>query len=276
MPEFKMVDVGTIKHYGVKGMKWGVRRKRRRKDRAAKRADNRWAKNVRSRRGYAKAYNAGSRRINKELIPAINAKPKYAADKITANAKLMKEYETEFFKAAEDIIRAEAVKTFGDKSPSGRLKLVTTVGAHGWPSYTVEVDSDHVSHEVVTKVSVEIVRDEFGRIVSFYIPDPELKHHGVKGMKWGVRRKKKRKSTRHMSDEELQRKIKRMSLEKQYRDLHADVRTSRGRKIANQVTGNVMTSQATKAATAIAVAATTYVATKVPDIINAAKQKGLV
>lgn len=44
-----------------------------------------------------------------------------------------------------------------------------------------------------------------------------LIHYGVKGMKWGVR--KKRNSISGMSDAELQKKINRMNLENQYKNL---------------------------------------------------------
>lgn len=46
----------------------------------------------------------------------------------------------------------------------------------------------------------------------------ELKHHGVKGMRWGIRRRKKSKSKdiSRMSNRELQEYIIRLNLEQQY------------------------------------------------------------
>ena len=105
--------------------------------------------------------------------------------------------------------------------------------------------------------------------------DNELYHHGVKGMKWGVKKTpvrsssgatrkrksntmslfKKKKTTRNasvaksspaqtksvkdMSDDELRRKIERVRLEQQYQQLNPPT-VSRGQKIANRVMNHVI------------------------------------
>ena len=105
--------------------------------------------------------------------------------------------------------------------------------------------------------------------------DNELYHHGVKGMKWGVKKTpvrsssgntrkrksntlslfKKKKTTRKvssansspaqtksikdMSDDELQRKIDRARLEQKYLELNPET-VSRGRRIAKGVINNVI------------------------------------
>ena len=105
--------------------------------------------------------------------------------------------------------------------------------------------------------------------------DNELYHHGVKGMKWGVRKTpvrsssgatrklksntlslfKKKKTTRNasvakssqaqtksvkdMSDDELERKIERARLEQKYLELNPET-VSRGRRIAKSVINNVI------------------------------------
>ena len=105
--------------------------------------------------------------------------------------------------------------------------------------------------------------------------DNELYHHGVKGMKWGVRKTpvrssggttrkrksntislfKKKKTTRNasvakssqaqtksikdMSDDELERKIERARLEQKYLELNPET-VSRGRRIAKSVKDDII------------------------------------
>lgn len=66
-----------------------------------------------------------------------------------------------------------------------------------------------------------------------------LEHIGVKGMRWGVRRKQSRNTTydaqtRGLSQKELNSRIERMELERHYRDLNSPQR-SQGQAFANDV-----------------------------------------
>ena len=127
----------------------------------------------------------------------------------------------------------------------------------------------------------------------------ELYHYGVLGMKWGVRRyqnpdgslteagkkryadkevKKGRKQDskyrRTLSDDELRRKVERIKLEKQLKDLTKED-LSPGRKFV----GNILASSGGKIATAVVVGVGTYAAKSIlgnPNIFkNGVKLKDI-
>lgn len=80
-----------------------------------------------------------------------------------------------------------------------------------------------------------------------------LKHYGILGMKWGVRRspaqlgkgkkksatsediKPKKKTIKDMSDDELQARIKRLDMEKRYKDLSKSVKSTKGKDFTLRV-----------------------------------------
>lgn len=81
----------------------------------------------------------------------------------------------------------------------------------------------------------------------------ELYHHGVKGMKWGVRRKRKSVDNTHedyrrahnktdvknMSDKELRDRNNRLQMERQYSDLTR--KTGKGKKAVNAIIATAAT-----------------------------------
>lgn len=106
---------------------------------------------------------------------------------------------------------------------------------------------------------------------NYSAPPDELHHHGIKGMKWGVRRnlhpssggrlsslKKSRpkedihedyanrhskKSVKSMSDKELRERINRLQMEQQYKQL-----TSAQVKVGKSVVGGILTNAAKETA----------------------------
>ena len=89
-----------------------------------------------------------------------------------------------------------------------------------------------------------------------------LEHHGVKGMKWGVRRSKRQlrraaqargKSVKDMSDDELREVVNRMNLEQQYSRLSGGNQrslASSGASFAGSIAANIARTQITNAANA--------------------------
>ena len=79
---------------------------------------------------------------------------------------------------------------------------------------------------------------------AYVIYNGQLYHHGIKGMKWGVRkdknkkhvrRKSKRDQIKSMSDEELNKKINRLQKENQYRQLTENKGIAAGKKIVSTI-----------------------------------------
>jgi len=98
-----------------------------------------------------------------------------------------------------------------------------------------------------------------------------LKHYGILGMKWGKRKsrsskskststKKESRSVKKMSNREIQSRIKRLQLEKQYSSITAK-KKSKGRKIVE----SILSDSAKRVATE-------YVSKQMSDIVN--KKKG--
>lgn len=77
-----------------------------------------------------------------------------------------------------------------------------------------------------------------------------IKHYGVKGMKWGVRRDRRSSSSsssssniKSMSDQDLQRAVQRMNLERQYQSLAGTSSTNSGAKFLQDIALNVVKTQ---------------------------------
>ena len=91
-----------------------------------------------------------------------------------------------------------------------------------------------------------------------YYNDNELYHHGIKGMKWGVRRtpaqlghkpsklttSQRKSEMKKMSDTELRNRINRIQMEKQYMQLTAP-EVSAGKKFVKDVLVNAAKQTAT-------------------------------
>lgn len=102
-----------------------------------------------------------------------------------------------------------------------------------------------------------------------------LQHFGVRGMRWGVRRSRSRststkkspgrKKAKDMTDEELRKKVNRLQLERQYKQLAAEVgRSSKGKQHLQKIF---------KAGTTVAAVSTTAItlhnnANKIKEIVN--------
>jgi hypothetical protein len=174
--------------YGVKGMKWGVRN-----DDSS---------------GIGRVL-ADASRSTMGAIKGINRSPKYKGKDLTKDPQLKAEYDAEVaaqFKASlKKAIRVAAIGTaglaltpvLGPVAPmiatiGGGIFTTTTttrstVTSEGNPDFYIE-EVDVVEHAGKQGYRLEGERDEKGFITEFRIVKSEIKHYGIKGMKWGVRR----------------------------------------------------------------------------------------
>lgn len=234
-----------LKHYGVKGMKWGVRRSddgsTRSERKAAKKtakADQKFEKKAGSDKVFYDVYNKAAKSANAK-IDTINNSAKYKGKDLRSDSKLMTQYnrdvQTMFNKSLK-----EAADSMGTNASGTRRYGIQFDNNGNW-----SVKSENVKHADDGDLYVVPKYDELGHILSFDFTTekPELKHYGVKGMKWGVRRtdaqlksakpqasddvkavrsaerKIKSGGTKSLSNQELQSVITRMNLEKQYQNL---------------------------------------------------------
>lgn len=288
-----------LEHFGVKGMKWGVRKKRESgqsgdssskgsekkpkeklskltddKGRRLTKADAKWTGKAASFNKGMSAYNDTARTMNATHLPSINNNPKYKGKDLEKNAALRKEYNKEVEKAFTKEFNSNLQKVYGD-SPSGRYKITSTATAAndyspGWTiSYT---ELKHGDYELIVVAKVKngfVVGLSLKEALQHGLSDEEyLTHYGIRGMKWGVRRKRssgpdpsddkksanaaaskvgKKGNTDALSNRELQSLVNRMNLEQQYTRLQGtSKRTNPGAKFAKEILLGVGKQQALK------------------------------
>ena len=213
-----------LEHYGVKGMKWGIR-----KD--SSRPDKKWAKNIYSVKGAVKVHNRAAQ-LSNEGLPKLNSKPEYknafrvmekygeaqarsladevAFEKTPAFKQAQKTLDKYYREAAKLHSEAtkKAVSEVHGTSPSGEYKAELIFDRFNEPSKIIvkEVKVNHAdSQEVEYVFDLEINN---GAILSSKLIDETLaqsdissldtflSHYGVKGMKWGVRQAKRKAARR--------------------------------------------------------------------------------
>lgn len=179
-------------HYGVKGMRWGVRRpvdsegmakgsppgKASRSERKAEKkvakADSKFERSAGSRNTFIKVHNAAAEIANNEIIPKINAKPKYNDAALKGDLlndtpikrQYEKEYEREYVKALN-----RAASELGTNA-SGTRKYAVTADAQGnWG-----VTTEEVKHAISTAFTVRLKKDAKGLITGLEIVKDSISH----------------------------------------------------------------------------------------------------
>lgn len=199
MNDFDALDAEVsdiIAHYGVKGMKWGVRNDKghegeRVKTKKLAKLDKKWEKENSGIRGFIKVNNAVADRMNNGLTDKINNDPRWADVKDFNNEKdpRVQEYFKEFEKVSNRVWAEETVKL--GSNPSGTKAYELQEDENGNPYAYLVPKKDGVRHaEGDTQSVFKIHRDAKGKVEMLELVEIELRHYGVKGMKWGVRKDK--------------------------------------------------------------------------------------
>lgn len=199
-----------LSHHGTKGMKWGVRRRISEARAAGKvtRGDKAYVKRASSIANHIDIHNEAADRSNKHDVERINNKPKWKAESEKGTFRnedhpitqaYYKEHQDAYLGRVKDVVNEIGANTSGTK----------TLAVHedpnslfGWNLHLADVkhgidNLDAVKPDVVS-VKPKIAKDEEGRIIKIHpmgtvehgelLVGDILAHHGVRGMKWGVRR----------------------------------------------------------------------------------------
>jgi len=213
----------VIEHFGVKGMKWGVRNDKGHEGERAKtkkigKLDKQFEKNVSTLQTTIKLHNRAAELSNADLVH-INNKPAYKGQDFRRDSPLRQKYYKEAQENFLDNLQ-KAADEFGTNA-SGTKKYSITDTGKGWEVFSVDVKHQNESIKVIVSY------DENGHIVKLDIDENVIEHFGVKGMKWGVRRKprspgsedfqrhttNKKAGIKNLSDKDLQALVNRMNME---------------------------------------------------------------
>lgn len=235
-----MDNIDILEHYGTKGMKWGVRNDNGHEGEKAKtkqiaKLDKKFEKNMDKYKTVAALHNRAAELANSR-VDAINNKPQYKGKDFTRDSPLRQKYYKEHQQSFLDGV-TQAAKEMGTNASGTKEYSIIETGNGGWDIYLTDVK--HADGRT-PEFSVDVDYDEMGHIQKVMPPKEAthtddavtvenfLAHYGVKGQKWGVRRRRQSQASKDhatnrklaaMSDAELQQTVNRIRMEKQYKEL---------------------------------------------------------
>lgn len=191
-----------VKHFGVKGMKWGVRKDQMGREIA--KSDMKWDKSLNKAGG--KSIALAVQNVGPE-VKRINEKPEYKGKDTKSPGPLKDKYLAEHAKAFENQLNKELAGQNKAVSPTGvyTATFKTSKDFSGPPILDVTYTDKSLSQSSLNEdgsATIDTIIDGFGHIVGYsfdvefleqgsMFADEFLEHFGVKGMRWGVRRSRK-------------------------------------------------------------------------------------
>ncbi len=193
-----------LQHFGTKGMKWGVRNNSSggissRSDKKIAKADTKWEKSIYSTKGAIAVHNNVASQMNSHILPKLNNDPKYKGKNLYEDQALSDAYHKEYTKEANHAYSL-AIEQVHGLSPSGKkYALYVNDGQND----RIEVRDRNVQHadtmELEPDLDILLKLNSLGHVIeanqaSLIVSHGDgfvfdiLEHHGIKGMKWGVRK----------------------------------------------------------------------------------------
>lgn len=259
-------------HFGIKGMRWGVRKTpEQREAKKIRKLDEKFEKVAKKAATHTRLWMHSVATLKKSGdLKRINDKPEYAAAKWrlkfgVAKRELQRKYEDEVAgklmehlkKNANEIVNRSATRRLDIEQLYKGGKVLRESNSV-WRITTV--DAKHAEGDFLM---IRIVRDEFDRIIDM-IPenntlehssdgtDEILAHFGVLGMKWGkrkarpvssdakakaaVKEKVKENKVASVTNVQLQSAIRRMQLEQDFKRLSINEKPAITRWIVSSLT----------------------------------------
>lgn len=215
----KRMGHSELMHYGVKGMKWGVRRRARRD-----------AKEFTQAKMYYGEGAGNRRKLIKATVKARSKDPFYKSefDKAISNTDMSKRASQARRQRGRKNARNATGKTVRGVGniATGNVSRAGGALALGYLGYQAAKRTGHAPSEAELLRKAARGARKIKKVVQH---DDVLAHYGVRGMRWGVRKQrikdakrwtsKKQAQIDGMSDDQLRKANNRLRLEKEYRQL---------------------------------------------------------